>query len=219
MESKEPFKTMFKFFNIFGVWGENTKRYKRISFLTYIVCLILPGLLNFLSVLQAKTAEDAIAVVVFTPPIFITLCFTIFFIGRKDGIKEYLEYMDDILNQYPEAKPYIDTSYSRSKFICFTIYIFGVFCVFVSCVVSVLIGKLQMKFILPEVLQSRPETFYFLAVYQTIFFLYAGFLLASFQEFFFLLMVMMHGYFKFCESQFREMDIRKCVEVHLSLKR
>lgn len=219
METKEPFRTIFKIFNILGIWGENSRRYKINSFVAYIICFVLPGILNFLSVLQAKTAEDIIGIVIFTPVILITLCFTFFFISRKERIKEYLQNMHEIFLQYPEAQPYIDTSYWISTILCFTIYIFGTFCVFVSCVVALLIGKLQMKFLVPEFLQDIPETFYLLVAFQTLFFLYAGFLLASFQEFFFLLIVMMHGYFKFCESQFQELDIRKCVQIHLNLRR
>ena len=176
-------------------------------------------MLNFLSVFQVKDADNLIAIFAYTPTFTLISILRAFVFYGSDKIKKYLQNLEELFNKHPDAKPFIDKSYQRSKYIFFGTIGFAFFCVSSCAIVSLATRKLQSQFYLPEVLGEDPQVFHFVFVLQTFFYAYAAFLLISVQDLFFLLLVMIHGYFKFCEDQFREMNIKKCVDIHLDLKR
>lgn len=220
MESREPFKTIFKIFNLFALWGENSKLYKTFAFLSYFIMIILLGILNFLSVFQAKSVNEVITILIYAPAILVILCYSLFFISSKHEIKEFLDNMDSAFCLYTDAKVFIDAAYRISKLLYFALLIFGIIACVIASVLIFLSGKSQITFYLPSSIENRTETFYIILVYQSLFMLYAGFLITSFQELFFSSIVMIHGYYKFCENQFiNKSDIKHRIEVHLVLRR
>lgn len=219
MELLEPFPTIFKTLNIFGLWGENTVRYKRFAVISFLLFCLLPSTLNILSIKQVQSGNDVISVLVYSPTYTICYCFAIFLVFGMSKVQKFLKLLSETICEDPKAKKLIDDSYKKSK----AFYMLMMSLIFIinlsTSIMTFITGKPLISMLLPDYLTDTPGSSYYLWLYQSICFLYMSVLLANLEELFFIQLVMIHGYLRHCKELFHEMDVKTRVETYIKLRR
>jgi hypothetical protein len=219
MDLQEPFPTIFKTLKIFGLWGEHSVRYKRFVIASFLLLCLIPSMLNILSVRQVKNGNDVISVLVYSPTYTICYCFGIFLVVKKSSVEKFLELLNTTIREDSKAAEFIDDSYKKSK----AFYMLMMTLIFIinlsTCIMTLITGKPLISMAVPEYVMEIYGSYYLLWFYQSICFLYMSVLLANLEELFFIQLVMVHGYFRYCKRSFGEMDVKLRVENYNKLHR
>lgn len=218
MDLKQPFKSILKVCNFYALWGENSQQYKKCAFIAHILIFIVPGTLNILSVNQIKDGNDAVMLLIYFPAYVLCYSFIVFLILKKSQIKEFCNHLNKVFNEDPESKVFIENSYMICKIFYVISSITVVLIISGTFFTSLYMKKLPISMLFPESLNQIPGSFYILWFYQFVSFSNVASVVMNLGELNFYPLVMIYGYFKYCENRFHLLDIKLCTRIHITLK-
>lgn len=223
-ESEEPFVTLFKFYEYYGLWSSPTPRRRVISIMAFIFLQLLCTLLIILTMFTAITLDVFTRSMIYGSVYVMSTSFVINLIVRKREILELMNDFNEVIYEYPEAKIFMDRGLERSKklFRCFTLVI----------VIFVLFGNFINPFFynsidIPMIFIAE-RSFYLAWFFQLLSAYYTFFNLVFIVELKVGFMFMIHSYMEFFKLNLKELkgngvngkkELIRCVEMHQNIQR
>jgi hypothetical protein len=181
--------------------------------------VLLPGLLDYLALMEVDYKNDAVGVFVFAPGFSIIFLFTAFFIAKKKKIEKFFTEMSKFLRDDEarlfilEANELAKKFYFSKMIIYITIPIFGG--------ILPLIGKFAIP-IWPVEFWMEGGAFYVMYAYQVPMIIFCTALIMNVLDLNTLMLILTHGYLKYCKHIFITIgmgNLRRCVRIHRRLLR
>ncbi|KAL7014057.1 hypothetical protein ACKWTF_015717 [Chironomus riparius] len=157
---RDPFRTIFKIFNQLGYWNKIPKWQNRLANGLKFMCLIMYSLDLILPIFYANDLTNVLNFIIILP-VCSMVCVSAFdFMWKKAKIRKFLELVEEIEVENPDAKHYFDDGYGFFKKIFMAEIIALVFLLIPFVVTPVIMHKLPFESFIPDIIKDYKATSY-----------------------------------------------------------
>lgn len=229
LQDREPFTIILRTLQIFGLWkhSELSRRHQFLAIIAYILFLAF-SLLVLLAYKQIEDANGLSQYLAVAPGFVFLNAIMVNFFQKRKQIGKLIDDIGHVADNEPLSYNYIEASLRISRILTYSAVFMSVGCALLAFLIPVLAKKLVITIWLPFSSLNEGYGFYFLWIIQTIAYLYGGPLFIMIQEVLLTLLIVIRGYQKYLHDELRgislnfeggHLQIQKCVQSHLNLKR